>query len=64
MKTFNLTAKVTISIYTEVEADTLKEAIRIAEGRDIEQGEFDGENKSDAWISDEFDGEVQNVQEV
>lgn len=63
MGTFNLTATVTISIYTKVEANTLKEAIKIAEERNIEQADWFGDIEKHAWVSDEFDGEPQNIRE-
>ena len=63
MKTFKLTAKVTISVYTEVEAETFEEALEIAGERSIEQGNWDSENKKDSWISDEYDGEIFDINE-
>jgi hypothetical protein len=56
MKKFSLSAKVTISVYTEVEAETPEDAVNIANKREVEDSEFRGENKNIAWISDEFDG--------
>ena len=61
MEKFELVGKVTISVYTEVKANTSKEAIKIAEEREIEQGDWGGNIKEYAWISDRFDGEVQDV---
>lgn len=61
MTKFKLTAKVTISVHTEVEAKTLKEALKIADDRSIEESNWDGENKNDSWVSDEFDGEIFDV---
>lgn len=63
MKTFNLSAVATISIYTKVEAKTLEEAIKIAEGRSIEKSDFDGRNSEYSWVSDDYDGELQNIRE-
>ena len=61
MEIFNLTAEVTISVYTKVEANTLEEAIKIAENRSIERSDFRDDNAYDSWVSDEYDGEVMNI---
>lgn len=64
MKTFNLSAEVTISLYTQVEANSLEEAIEIAEGRSIEAGRWKDETqRKEVWVSDEYDGEAQNIHE-
>ncbi len=64
MKKFNLSGVVTISIYTEVEANSLEEAIQIAEGRSIEAYRFgDKEQASEVWVSEEFDGMACNIRE-
>mgnify|MGYP003393970350 CR=1 FL=1 len=64
MKKFNLSAQVTISIYTEVEANTLKEAIEIAQERSIEHSRWkDEEQRKRVWCSDEFDGEPCEIHE-
>lgn len=47
MKKFNLTEQVTISVYTEVEANTLEEAISIAEERTIEAYRFGDDTQSE-----------------
>ena len=65
MKTYYLSAKVTISIYTKVEADTLEDAIEKSEDRQIEHAEFNSEyQETQAWVADEYDGEPQDIQEV
>ena len=65
MKKFALIAEITISLYTEVEAETLKEAIEIAEERPlmtiIKTG---GETKYDTWMSDELDGMPEKITEA
>jgi hypothetical protein len=65
MNNFLLTAKVTISVYTEVEAETLKEAMRIAEERDlmpvIHSG---GQTAEDTWMCDELDGVPEYIEEA
>lgn len=63
MAQFKLSATVTISIYTTVEADTLEEAIAQAERRNIE---FSNNNNSDeqeesVWIADELDGMPERI---
>ena len=57
MATFNLSAAVTVSAYTEVEADSLEEAIKIASDRGCELG-FNGCGyvATDYWIIDSVDG--------
>lgn len=64
MKTFNLTATVTISVYTEVEAETLEEAIKIADERHlmsiVPNG---GDTASDTWMADELDGMPVDIHE-
>lgn len=62
MKKFNLVADVIISIYTEVEAETLEKAKEIAREREIESAEFRAEEQAkENWISDEYDGIPQNI---
>ena len=65
MPKFNLTASVTISVYTDVEAETLEKAIEIAKKRDITNYKWgDKEQVNQSWISDEFDGSPINIQEA
>ena len=65
MKKFALTAEITISLYTEVEAETLEEAIEIAEERDLMTVVgTGGETKYDTWMSDELDGMPENITEA
>ncbi len=65
MPEFKLSALVTISIYTKVEADTLEEAKAIAEDRHIEMDNFslDGEQEKECWVCDSFDGEPCKIKE-
>lgn len=57
MRHFLLTARVTISVYTKVEAETLEEAIRIAGERDLMPVVHSGgETAEDTWMCDELDG--------
>ncbi len=61
---YNLTASVTISLYTKVEADSLKEAIKIAQDRHSMSVHSSGGDTSDeVWMMDEIDGEVSEITE-
>lgn len=57
MPHFNLSAKITVSAYTLVEAETLEEAINIAKSREAVNGALGGHSEKDVWIVDEIDGE-------
>lgn len=62
MKEFNLSASVTISVYTTVEAETLEQAIAIAKNRDVKPYQWGSKDQEkENWISDEFDGEPLNI---
>jgi hypothetical protein len=64
MANYKLSATVTISIYTNVEADSLEEAIAIAENRGIEQYNWsDKDQSNDIWVAEEFDGMATNIKE-
>lgn len=60
MQKFHLTAHITVSAYTDVEADTLKEAIALAEKRTGAMEGF-GYAPDEFWIVEEIDGEAQNI---
>lgn len=65
MSIYKLTAKVTISIFTEVEADSVEDAIEIAKERetmDIPRDSFYTEDKY--WIADEIDGTPYEIEEA
>lgn len=65
MKTYQLSASVTVSAYTEVEANSLEEAIKIAERRSVSIGdERSGVFADEVWTIDEADGEPQNIHEA
>lgn len=67
MKTYQLSASVVVSAYTEVEANSLEEAIKIAEGRSVLIGdERNGVFVDEVWAIDidEADGEPQNIHEA
>jgi len=57
MTKFRLTANVTISVYTEVEAETLEEAKAIAEERYLcSITNTGGDTEDEVWMCDELDG--------
>ena len=63
MEKYNLSASITVSVYTVIEANSLEEALKIAEGRDIERGEWNNKNqKNVVWVNDELDGEVKDIE--
>ena len=65
MKKYNLSGNVTISLYTTIEANSLEEAIEIAEDRDIEKYEWGIEKqKNEVWVAEEYDGDPNNIQEI
>jgi hypothetical protein len=65
MKEFILSGQVTISVYTKVKADTLEEAIEKAYERDIESAQWGhDEQEYRSWISDEYDGEVCEIEDI
>lgn len=62
MSEFNLTCEVTVSAYTVVEADSLEEAIKVAEDRDVViGGACSGESEHYSWIIEEADGGPTNI---
>ena len=62
MAKYRMSAAVTVSAYTEVEAETLEEAIEIAEERDCQLG-FNGcgYDYSSSWLIDDADGMPTNI---
>jgi hypothetical protein len=61
-RTFTLTCHVTVSAYTEVEAETLEDAIRIARSRPVDYDQA-GNEASESWLVGEFDGEAFNIKD-
>jgi hypothetical protein len=64
MKEFLIYAKVTVSVYTKVEAETIEQAIELANDRTPmaiipNGGDTEGEN----WMLDEIDGEPFDLHE-
>ncbi len=65
MKTYKLQGKVTISVFAEVKADTLKEAIELTNDFDIIKNEWRQEYlKKENWVSEEYDGEVFDIEKI
>lgn len=65
MPKFELSAAVTVSAYTTVEADTLEKAIEIAEGREAAIGGMGtGVNALDSWVIDDADGMPMEIAEA
>lgn len=52
---YSLSAQVTCSIYTTVDADSEEEAIKLASNRHIVISAYGGDNEED-WILDDADG--------
>lgn len=64
MKTFTISANVTISTYTKVEADTLEEAIKMASERDFMEIPYNNYHTEDEfWMVDEIDGTPYDLHE-
>ncbi len=63
MTKFSLTASVTISISTTVEAETLEEAIEKSKDREIESYNHNYLQHEDVWVSDVYDGEPMEIVE-
>lgn len=62
MKKFKLTALCTVSITTTVHAETLEEAIKIADQRtDILNGQFESPDENEHWIAEDYDGIPHNI---
>ena len=60
---FKLSGIVSISIYTEVEAETLEEALIIVKNREIEKSDYRPEHQvKRVWVVDDYDGEPTNIE--
>lgn len=57
MKKYKLRATVTVSAWTEVEANSLDEAIEKAENRTVAWRDDGGATPDEEWIVEELDGE-------
>ena len=60
MKLFKLIAHVTVTAYTDVEAETEEEAMEIAEERDVELACYGG-LPADSWVVSDVDGAPQGT---
>lgn len=61
---YNLTAYLTISVTTIVEADSLEKAKEIANQRtDILNGQFEDPEPEEHWVAHEYDGTPYNIRE-
>lgn len=57
MPKFKLGCHVTVSAYTEVEADTLEQAIEQADGREVVIGGLgSGTDPQEQWVIEDADG--------
>lgn len=62
MPIFKFGAHIAVSAYTEVEAESLEEALEIAKGRDAALGGIgSGAYADESWIVDDIDGSPQNI---
>ncbi len=62
MTIFKLSAIVTVSAYTEVEANSLEEALEEAEGRDVVfGGMWSDVDSAEVWVIEEPDGIPQGI---
>ena len=62
MAKFNLSAAVTVSAFTVVEAETLEEAIEIAEGREVcLHFNGSGTDPREVWCVEDADGDATDI---
>ena len=63
MKKFEFVGSVTVSCFTTVEADTLEEALEIAEERmdEIDKANWQDHRYNEMWLVDELDGMVKDI---
>jgi Mrp family chromosome partitioning ATPase len=62
MPVFNLSAAVTVSAYTVVEAETLEEAIDLSQERNpVIGGPQSGADENESWIIEDADGEATDI---
>ncbi len=62
MKTYNLPAKVTVSAYTAVEAESLEDAIKQAQNREYAVLD-NGVSEKYTWVIDDADCMAQDIRE-
>ncbi len=63
MPTYKLCSLVTISVHTEVEADSLEEAIAIANERGLSMIHDEGDPTEEWVTSGELDGTIGDIEE-
>jgi hypothetical protein len=62
---FKLSCEVTVSAFTEIEAETLEEAIEEAALREIViGGPNSGADESESWVIEDADGEPENIHDA
>lgn len=61
MTTYKIAGRMTVSCWTEVEADTEAEALEIAAGRDVAQHHIDGSFPEDECWHFDTDGIPDNI---
>jgi len=62
MKKYKLRATITVSAWTEVEAESRLEAFRLAEDRTVAWRDDGGATPDEEWIVEELDGEPMNIE--
>jgi hypothetical protein len=64
MTTFQLSAVVSVSATTTVEADTLEEAIKVAKAREVVIGGLHtGADPEEQWVVEDADGSPEQIHE-
>ncbi|MFK8059097.1 MAG: hypothetical protein AB8B78_03305 [Polaribacter sp.] len=62
---YNLIAHCTISVTTKVKANSLEEAIKIADQRtDILNGQFEHPDENEHSVAEDYDGVPTNIREL
>lgn len=62
MSVFKLNCHVTVSAYTEVEAESLEDAMKIAAKREVSLGgPGSGAYPDESWVIEDADGAPQNI---
>lgn len=64
MPKYSLSCRVTVSAYTNVEADSLEEAIEAAVNREVVLSGRGGEDADEEWIIDDADGLPEDIHEA
>jgi len=65
MKTFHLSAAVTVSAYTTVRAETLEEAIELSQDREVFlHFNGSGTDPREDWCIEDVDGDLMEIKEA